>query len=44
MKTAGMRHLERLPKPRILAEKEAEWQDKYEEKRLGESVSGLFEL
>lgn len=27
-----MRHLERLPKPRILAEKEAEWQDKYEEK------------
>ena len=27
-----MRHLERLPKPRVLVEKESEWQKKYEEK------------
>ena len=27
-----MRHIERLPKPAILKEKEAEWQEKYEEK------------
>lgn len=27
-----MRHIERLPKPAILREKEAEWQEKYEEK------------